>query len=55
MAQYLTVSAGKDASSATPIFATSDRSVIEAALVALVDRLAPQPAEPARTPDEASP
>jgi len=54
MAKYLTISSGQDASTATPILATSDASVIEAALVALVDRIAPQPAEPARTPDEAT-
>ncbi len=52
MAQYLTVSAGRDASSAMPVFATSDASVIEAALVALVDRLAPQTDE---TAPEATP
>ena len=53
--KYLTISAGKDASSATPIFATGDRAIIEAALVALVDRIAPETPELARTPVEATP
>ncbi len=53
--KFLVISTGDSATSTVPILATSDASVIEAALVALVDRIAPQPAEPARTPDEATP
>ena len=50
----MTISAGEDASSATPILATSDAGAISAALGALLDRIAPDD-EPARTPEQASP
>jgi len=52
---FLTISTGESATTAQPILATSDAGAISAALVALVDRLAPQPSEPARTLDEATP
>ena len=43
--RYLTISTGKDATSATPIFATADARIIQAALLALVDRIAPETAD----------
>jgi len=36
--QFLVISAGTDAASATPVLATSDRSAIEAAIDALAER-----------------
>ena len=51
--KFLVISTGDSATSTVPVLAASDASVIEAALVALVDRISPDD-EPARTPDEAS-
>ncbi len=47
MVKYLTISTGKDASSATPLFATSDATVIASALAALLERAGVD--EPAET------
>ena len=47
---FLVISTGDSATSTVPIVATADASIIQAALVALCDRIAPEPAEPSATP-----
>jgi len=46
---FLVISTGDSATSTVPIVATADASIIQAALVAIVDRISPEPAEPTET------